>query len=514
MVVLMLSGLLGIALAGSSTTLATTVNLVDFTAVTVTEYDEDLSSELTGVAGPKVQLEELDQVNEGALGSVSFRSEVLFLHDWCDHIGAKVSYADVTGDGKADVLCDDVAGGHWLRLETGDDVTIRFGATLLLTSGWCAGGSVMYADINGDSLQDQFCYTRTGDLQMKLSLGDGKFASEHLVLSKWCPSTTSMLSHSVVPLDLGDVDGDGKADVICTSAAGMHTWRRAMTGASFGAEQVLFSGWCTDGRLRLADVNADGTADLLCEARAADWTMKLTISGAQHQYRDDLVYAGGFCRDSGCSTAYVDLNADRAADIVCDCRSGTHAYMLSQLNTFGQQIAFARGACSKSSESVKWADLNADGRSDMICDNSASDGIDAGNHWARLSTARSISPTFFPTARGQSFISPTPVPSHAPTRETEFPTWRPSARPTTKRPSARPTAVPTRAPHSRAPSAAPTMWPSRVPSQAPTMAPSDATPTPTRTTDSPTHTPTRTPTDVPSLTPSATPTDSPARVWG
>ena len=36
-------------------TLATTVNLVDFTAVTVTEYDEDLSSELTGVAGPKVR---------------------------------------------------------------------------------------------------------------------------------------------------------------------------------------------------------------------------------------------------------------------------------------------------------------------------------------------------------------------------------------------------------------------------------------------------------------------------
>ena len=30
-----------------------------------------------------------------------------------------------------------------LQLETGDDVTIRFGATLLLTSGWCAGGSVM-----------------------------------------------------------------------------------------------------------------------------------------------------------------------------------------------------------------------------------------------------------------------------------------------------------------------------------------------------------------------------------
>ena len=32
-------------------------------------------------------------------------------------------------------------------------------------------------------------------------LGDGKFASEQLVLSKWCPSTTSMLSHSVVPLE-------------------------------------------------------------------------------------------------------------------------------------------------------------------------------------------------------------------------------------------------------------------------------------------------------------------------
>ena len=35
-----------------------------------------------------------------------------------------------------------------------------------------------------------------------------------------------------------------------------------LCACSFGADQVLFSGWCTDGRLRLADVNADGTADV------------------------------------------------------------------------------------------------------------------------------------------------------------------------------------------------------------------------------------------------------------
>ena len=39
-----------------------------------------------------------------------------FLHNWCDHVGAKVSYADVTGDGLAELMCDDEAGNHWMKV--------------------------------------------------------------------------------------------------------------------------------------------------------------------------------------------------------------------------------------------------------------------------------------------------------------------------------------------------------------------------------------------------------------
>ena len=41
-----------------------------------------------------------------------------YLSKWCGHKGAKTQWADVNGDGKADIICDDTAGRHWIRLQT------------------------------------------------------------------------------------------------------------------------------------------------------------------------------------------------------------------------------------------------------------------------------------------------------------------------------------------------------------------------------------------------------------
>jgi hypothetical protein len=33
---------------------------------------------------------------------------------WCGHPGARTSWADVNGDGKDDIICDDSEGSHWV----------------------------------------------------------------------------------------------------------------------------------------------------------------------------------------------------------------------------------------------------------------------------------------------------------------------------------------------------------------------------------------------------------------
>lgn len=35
------------------------------------------------------------------------------LKGWCGHPGSRTSWADIDGDGKADILCDDTKGNHW-----------------------------------------------------------------------------------------------------------------------------------------------------------------------------------------------------------------------------------------------------------------------------------------------------------------------------------------------------------------------------------------------------------------
>jgi hypothetical protein len=88
-----------------------------------------------------------------------------------------------------------------MQIAIGDDLSVRYADTMLLTSGYCVDGSIMYADllrpcfrgpcesrllvaserpydcicgryadVNGDLLQDQFCYTKNGDLWVKLSV--------------------------------------------------------------------------------------------------------------------------------------------------------------------------------------------------------------------------------------------------------------------------------------------------------------------------------------------------------
>merc|ERR1712224_609297 len=80
------------------------------------------------------------------------------------------------GRGKFDMLCDDTAGRHWYKLATGNG---NFGASRHWLSGWCGhGGSyTQWADINGDGKADILCDDTRGRHWVKLSRGNGHFTN-------------------------------------------------------------------------------------------------------------------------------------------------------------------------------------------------------------------------------------------------------------------------------------------------------------------------------------------------
>ena len=82
---------------------------------------------------------------------------------WCGHAGSYTQYADVNGDGKVDMTCDDTSGRHWTAFHKGNGSFFYkyedFKKGFKGGYKWCfsAGGHVKHVDINGDGKADMMC---------------------------------------------------------------------------------------------------------------------------------------------------------------------------------------------------------------------------------------------------------------------------------------------------------------------------------------------------------------------
>ncbi|HEX4966469.1 MAG TPA: VCBS repeat-containing protein [Thermoanaerobaculia bacterium] len=186
--------------------------------------------------------------------------------------GTTIQLGDVNGDGLSDV-CGRGVGGIWCALSTG----VGFAPASLWipfftdAQGWNTGaayyGSIRLADVNGDGKAD-VCGRGGAGIWCALSTGAGFGAA-----SLWIPFFTDAQGWNALPygttIQLGDVNGDGKADVCGRGIAGI--WCALSTGAGFGAAS-LWSAHFSDAEgwtaawyypsIRIADANGDGKADV------------------------------------------------------------------------------------------------------------------------------------------------------------------------------------------------------------------------------------------------------------
>ncbi len=294
---------------------------------------------------------------------------------------AAVAAADVTGDGKPDLLlatnclsgtsysgCVGVLSGN------GDGT---FASVLTYSSGGYSPGAIAVDDVNGDNKLDvvvAHCGTAadgscgTGNAGVLLGNGDGTFAAGVVY------DSAGIYPDGVV---IADVNGDGQPDVVVanssTSLSDLSGDLGVLLGNGDGTFQPVVaypSGGFGAASLAVLDVNGDGKLDMVvanCSSTSGDCTgtsgtvgVGVLLGIGNGTFQAAVTYASGGNTPFGIAVA--DLNADSKPDLVvancemymCGSHPGTIGVLLNgslgrtkttlassaSPATFGQSVTF------------------------------------------------------------------------------------------------------------------------------------------------------------------------------
>jgi hypothetical protein len=237
--------------------------------------------------------------------------------------------ADINADGRADIVGFG-AGGVSVSLATGNghfasptNETSTFG----FSSGWSSENSYprLLADVNGDHMADIVGFG-AGGVSVSLATGNGHFASPTNETSTFGFSG-GWSSEDQYPRLLGDVNGDGMADIVGFGAGGVSVSLATGNGhfASPTNETSTFGfsgGWSSENNYPrlLADVNGDHMADIVGFGAGGVSVSLATGNGHFAAPINDMgnfgFSAGGWTSQDLYPRALGDVTGDGTADII------------------------------------------------------------------------------------------------------------------------------------------------------------------------------------------------------
>lgn len=267
------------------------------------------------------------------------------------------------------------------------------------------------ADVNGDGYADIVGFGQHGIL-VSLGSANGLFGTAQLVKPDF-GQAAGWLSDNAFHRELADINGDGRADIVGFGATGTlvslaqaeGTFGDVIFGiADFGAAQ----GWVTQDEYprQLGDVNGDGYADIvgfgvagsLVSLGNGDGTFAIAVLG-----KNAFTQREGWSSDERFPRALGDVNGDGKDDIVGFGTAGTYVSLSNGDGTFGDPVfAFYefgsdQGWTSQTAFARQVADVNGDGLADVIGFGQAGTYVAFGSSDPNPNFPRTIGP-FFPAA--------------------------------------------------------------------------------------------------------------------
>ncbi len=252
-----------------------------------------------------------------------------------DNQWLSVRFPDLNGDGRSDV-CARRSGGIQCALSTGSSfASARYWHTNFSNSaGWHSHPSywktIRYPDINGDGRAD-ICGRGSAGIYCATSNGSTGFTGFRLASNFFSNANSWSASPSYYEtIQFADLDGDGRDDVCARGSTGIYCARS--TGSQFGTASQWHGnfrdsyGWGAEKywqTIQLGDLNGDGRADLCGRGTAGVYC----AASLGHRFDSHLgLKATAFSDANGWGSAryyrtvkLMDVTGDGAMDI---CGSG------------------------------------------------------------------------------------------------------------------------------------------------------------------------------------------------
>ncbi|OXY91721.1 FG-GAP-like repeat-containing protein [Streptomyces diastatochromogenes] len=154
-----------------------------------------------------------------------------------DQYDVLTSPGDVTGDGRADLVARNAkTGALYLYKATSSG---KLSARVKLYADWSGYKKVVGAgDLDGDGRGDLLVQDKSNKLWRYSGTGSGTFKARVKLFDNWGSSYNAVIG-------VGDITGDGKADLVARDTSGT-LWRANGSGkGSFGARTKIGTGWGT-----------------------------------------------------------------------------------------------------------------------------------------------------------------------------------------------------------------------------------------------------------------------------